>query len=55
MAIHNSSRVAQDRRSRTFLKQQGEEALHRGVVPGRTDLAHRANQTVPVQDVAEFP
>jgi len=36
------------------LLQQGEEALHRGVVPCRADLAHRTEQAVVVQGVHEL-
>jgi hypothetical protein len=37
------------------LLQQREEALHRRVVAGRTDLAHRAGHVVPGENGHELP
>ena len=37
------------------LLQQGEEGLHRGVVPSGTDSPHRPDEVVTVQGVHEFP
>lgn len=38
-----------------ILLEQGEEGLHRGVIPGRTDLSHRSDEVMTVQSVHELP
>ena len=42
-------RVSHRRASSTFLLQQAEEGLHCGVVVGRADAAHGANEIVVVE------
>ena len=37
------------------LLEQGEEGLHRGVVPGSTDSPHRSDEVMPVQGVHKAP